>query len=576
MRAKSAADSPRVYRAMDSVRNPLVPIVGGTLAGGVLGGMHAPKGKLLKYILGGAGSGALISGLAATGGAAGAAGADALTDATGVAGNSPAALAVQLGLPIAGAMGGGYLGVKGLQRINEELEHEPDADGDKNKHKKEKSAMALYDFGAACANTASRRKAEKNAGVGTTLGILGGLMSGRGDDKLRSAGRGAIKGFGVDAGAGVGAALGTGLGLVTGAPALGFVAGGVGGGMLGHSLASSAIGPYETEEEKFERMLSAREAAQEKMKTAYTFGAKVAQSACTPCAMPNGPTNKKHTTSASPAVLDAGQKSEEIGTPATTETEHSEAKAKQPEEGVKSALAFGKKVAVELSGPPIRLPNSLPAGGENNYSYNDWSNIGHLNHFSPQVTTVLRGGDAAPGSARAGYPLRVPMPQSEPEMRLPDPNGLPLLPNTPSTTNQMEQLRQQGIKNRGGSPGSMAALFPHQDSANWSNIYGDSPLSIADAVANDSSYLNPQPAAAAKPVATAASPQGGSQPGGAQASGTGSGGAQTAGAGTGGEQTGGWGNMLGYGAAGLGGLGLAAVIAHALSQKKRRRDEEDA
>jgi hypothetical protein len=114
--------------------------------------------------------------------------------------------------------------------------------------------------------------------------------------------------------------------------------------MLGHSLASDAIGPYETEEEKFERMLEAREAAQEKMKmkTAYEFGAKIAASSCSPCAMPNTPTNKKPYTSVSPAVTDASQHSEELGKPPVTETEHSEAKAKLPEEGVKAAAGNGK------------------------------------------------------------------------------------------------------------------------------------------------------------------------------------------------------------------------------------------
>lgn len=72
---------------------------------------------------------------------------------------------------------------------------------------------------------------------------------------------------------------------------------------------------------------------------------KKAQSACSPCAMPNAPTNKKPYTSASPAVTDASQKSEEIGKPPVTETEHSAAKAKLPEEGAKSAFAFGAKVA---------------------------------------------------------------------------------------------------------------------------------------------------------------------------------------------------------------------------------------
>lgn len=74
---------------------------------------------------------------------------------------------------------------------------------------------------------------------------------------------------------------------------------------------------------------------------AKPVGAKCAQSTCSPCDMPNGPANKKHMTGASPAVTEAGEHSEEFGTPEVAETEHSDAKAKMPEEGVKSAYAFG-------------------------------------------------------------------------------------------------------------------------------------------------------------------------------------------------------------------------------------------
>jgi hypothetical protein len=86
---------------------------------------------------------------------------------------------------------------------------------------------------------------------------------------------------------------------------------------------------------------------------------KKAQSACSPCAMPNGPTNKKPYTSASPAVTDASQKSVEIGKPPVAETEHSEAKAKQPEEGAKSAYAFGRKVAA-INGDEIAAKYDHP------------------------------------------------------------------------------------------------------------------------------------------------------------------------------------------------------------------------
>ena len=74
---------------------------------------------------------------------------------------------------------------------------------------------------------------------------------------------------------------------------------------------------------------------------AKPVGSKFAQSTCSPCDMPNGPANKKHMTGASPAVTDASEHSEEVGVPDVAKTEHSDAKAKMPEEGVKSAYAFG-------------------------------------------------------------------------------------------------------------------------------------------------------------------------------------------------------------------------------------------
>ena len=102
------------------------------------------------------------------------------------------------------------------------------------------------------------------------------------------------------------------------------------------------------------------------------FGAKIAQSTCTPCDMPNGPTNKKHMTGASPAVLDASQQSEEIGKPPVTETEHSEAKAKQPEEGVKAArfkqanpfAAAGKALAPMVGKILPKFMGAAPAAAQ--------------------------------------------------------------------------------------------------------------------------------------------------------------------------------------------------------------------
>lgn len=114
----------------------------------------------------------------------------------------------------------------------------------------------------------------------------------------------------------------------------------------------------------------------------YSFGAKIAQSACSPCAMPNAPTNKKPYTSESPAVTDASQASKEIGKPPVTETEHSAAKAKLPEEGAKSAFAFGMKVAAGfegVTGVPYS-PQSLSAPS----SYADVVDDMRANQFAPR------------------------------------------------------------------------------------------------------------------------------------------------------------------------------------------------
>jgi hypothetical protein len=184
----------------------------------------------------------------------------------------------------------------------------------------------------------------KQAGLGMTVGTLGGLLSGDGEDRLRTAGRGAIKGLGFDMGAGAGGALGGAVGMASGDPRLallGLVGGGVGGGVLGQGIASSAIGPYETEQEKFDRILAAREKEKTSMANLYAFGAKLAKSMCSPCDMPNGPANKKYMTGASPAVLDAAEKSEELGRPEAEETEHSETAI----DISGKAAAFGAKLA---------------------------------------------------------------------------------------------------------------------------------------------------------------------------------------------------------------------------------------
>jgi hypothetical protein len=101
------------------------------------------------------------------------------------------------------------------------------------------------------------------------------------------------------------------------------------------------------------------------MTRAFNFGAKIAASMCSPCDTPNSPTNKKHMTGASPAVTDASEHSEEIGKPEVVETEHSEAEAKQPEEGIKSAANYGKMLS-SLMQTPAQAGQSAMMAARNN------------------------------------------------------------------------------------------------------------------------------------------------------------------------------------------------------------------
>lgn len=193
--------------------------------------------------------------------------------------------------------------------------------------------------------------------MGALLGTAGGIATAPENKMLRSAARGGLIGAGTGAGVVPGAMLGGLAGLPLGAPGVmaGAALGGMGGGAVGNWVTRGLLGPAETDEEKFERLLRTARTDRDgsgpatKEKTAMhpiEFGMKLAASSCTPCAMPNGPANKKHMTGASPAVLEAGQKSEEIGTPETLKTEHAEAKAKLPEEGAKSAAyVFGMQAA---------------------------------------------------------------------------------------------------------------------------------------------------------------------------------------------------------------------------------------
>lgn len=124
-------------------------------------------------------------------------------------------------------------------------------------------------------------------GVGTGVGAVAGLISGKKNNRANAALRGGLKGLGWDIGSTAGAGLGgvLGAGIAPDLPSallysgLGTVAGGLTGGLAGYGLTSSALGPYETEQEKFDRLLAEREKklrAPPEKTAAYEFGAHLA------------------------------------------------------------------------------------------------------------------------------------------------------------------------------------------------------------------------------------------------------------------------------------------------------------
>ncbi len=332
MRAQAAGEKPsaELFARIDSEykkkkekkagfpppRNPLQSALVGAAMGTAAGGIIAPKGKLLKYMLGGAASGGALGGAMGLGQNLGSMTGNVISDGLGMDENGTAAAATQIGARLAGLGGGAYLGMKAHKRINEELEHEDEP------KKKEKEAMSLYSFGA---KVAVAPQAYNPTAVGPRDSVAAGPL---GPQLMRAATlQNTLSSEGTPAS--------------KPAPNMGFTPFNArfprpgarpaprshdpsllppGHGIIGRPAPAPA-GMIKTQS----------------VMSLYSFGAKVAQSACAPCDMPNGPTNKKHMTGASPAVLDASQRSEEIGKPSVTETEHSAAKAKQPEEGVKAA-----------------------------------------------------------------------------------------------------------------------------------------------------------------------------------------------------------------------------------------------
>lgn len=105
---------------------------------------------------------------------------------------------------------------------------------------------------------------KKQALIGTTIGAVGGALTGDKGKRMRAATRGAVKGLGTDVGMASGGAAGAALGGLGGAIAtlpigmLGAIPGAIGGGLaggyhggrLGYHVADSMVGPYKSKREE--------------------------------------------------------------------------------------------------------------------------------------------------------------------------------------------------------------------------------------------------------------------------------------------------------------------------------------
>lgn len=129
---------------------------------------------------------------------------------------------------------------------------------------------------------------EKQALVGTTLGTVGGALTGEKGKRVRSTARGFAKGLGTDVGMASGALLGGGLGGITGGlatlplagigaipgAALGALGGGAAGGRMGYGITNSLLGPYKSDDEKFQEQMARFLAAQQKAQSSDTAASK--------------------------------------------------------------------------------------------------------------------------------------------------------------------------------------------------------------------------------------------------------------------------------------------------------------
>jgi hypothetical protein len=236
---------------------------------------------------------------------------------------------------------------------------------------------------------------EKQALVGTTLGVLGGAVSGRPGKRLSAVGRGAVKGLGVDVGAAAGGTLGAaaggtvgglatlplmGIGAIPGA-ALGGIGGAVTGGRLGYNVTNSMLGPYISDEEKFKAHLEKYLASQNKQ-------------TLEPTPEKSKTENKRKDTSKKEAAFDFGKMLGNAGT-------YAKDMYNKVPESVRSGAGMGGVGGAALGGLA-----GLVAPGETN-EYDEFGRVvgrKQRNRFGAMMRGAVGGGLAgAAGGAAAGH-----------------------------------------------------------------------------------------------------------------------------------------------------------------------------
>jgi hypothetical protein len=240
---------------------------------------------------------------------------------------------------------------------------------------------------------------EKQALVGTSLGVLGGAVSGRPGKRLSAVGRGAVKGLGVDVGTAAGGTLGAaaggtvgglatlplmGIGAIPGA-ALGGIGGAVTGGRLGYNVANSMLGPYISDEEKFKAHLEKYLASQNKQTLEPTPEKRETE---------NETENKPKDTSKKEAAFDFSKMLGDAGT-------YAKDMYNKVPESVRSGAGMGG-----LGGAALGGLAGLVAPGETN-EYDEFGRVvgrKQRNRFGAMMRGAVGGGLAgAAGGAAAGH-----------------------------------------------------------------------------------------------------------------------------------------------------------------------------